>query len=80
MHKIGIIANFVFLNICSFLPYLNHIILVNIKMDGSRCKGLFTPRESRSESEKDQRTSKKDQRINTNVKENSRFRIHFRLV
>ena len=31
---------------------------------GISCKGLFTPSESRSESEKDQRTRKNDQRIN----------------
>ena len=29
--NIGIIANFVFPYICSFLPYLHHIILVNVK-------------------------------------------------
>ena len=36
MHKngnIGIIVNFVFSYICSFLLYLKHIILVNVKLD-----------------------------------------------
>ena len=40
MHKIGnvgIIAKFVFPHICSFLLYLQHMMLVNIKLDISGC-------------------------------------------
>ena len=33
--NIGIIANFVFPFICSLLPYLHHMILVNVKLDVS---------------------------------------------
>ena len=39
MHKIdniGIIANFVFSYICSFLPFWDLIILVNVNFDTSR--------------------------------------------
>ena len=31
--NIGINANFVFLFICSFLPYSYHVLLVNVKLD-----------------------------------------------
>ena len=40
-HKIGcddIIANFVFPYICTFLPYLHHMVLVNVKLDVSGYK------------------------------------------
>ena len=43
MHKIGnigIITNFVFQYIRSFLRYFNHKILVNLKLDASRYKRL----------------------------------------
>ena len=31
--KIGIIANFVFPYICRILPYLHHMMLINVKLD-----------------------------------------------
>ena len=31
--NIGIIANFVFLDICSFLLYLHYMVLINVKLD-----------------------------------------------
>ena len=33
MGNIGIIANFVFTEICSFLLYLHYMMLVNVKLD-----------------------------------------------
>ena len=47
MHKIGniaiiaIIANFVFPYICSFLHYLQHIMIVNEKLEVSGCKRII---------------------------------------
>ena len=46
-HKIGniaiiaIIANFVFLYICSSLHYLHHLMLVNEKLEVSGCKRII---------------------------------------
>ena len=38
--NIGIIANFVFTYICSSLPYLQYMVLVDIKLDISGCNRL----------------------------------------
>ena len=38
--KIDIIANFLFISICSFLLYLQHVMQVNIKLDNSGCKRI----------------------------------------
>ena len=43
MHKIGnidIIGNF-YSHICSFLPYMNHIIVANVKFDASLYKRII---------------------------------------
>ena len=37
----GIIANFVFLYIYSFLPYLHHMLLVNVEFDINAHKGII---------------------------------------
>ena len=35
--NIGIIADFVFLRICSFLPYLHQLIVLNMKVEIKEC-------------------------------------------